>query len=225
MQDRRPPEDDPTIDVEPESNWVPAVTVLSGNMKGTRIEVKGGEFTIGRSSGNDLVIRDKAASRRHATIKFLDGQYSIRDLGSRWGIKLRGEKVAEAQLKFGDEFEIAGIRMSFGRELKLTLSEPAKPPKTRIAIIAVAFVLVIVAGALIYLRYESRKILDRPGGDVVSQIIFHYDKGIAHYNNIHIDPGDRQKAIDEMKVVIELDPEGTTQFSRSARRIIDGLEK
>jgi hypothetical protein len=227
MPDERPLQDEPTIDIEPESSWVPAITILSGDMKGTKVEVKGEQFIIGRGRDNGLVLSERVVSRRHAVIRLKDTRYSIHDLGSRWGIKVRGNKVTEADLAFGDEIEIAGIRMCFGQELKESLSPPPPPKQSpvRIAIIAMFFVCLAAAAALFYFRNESQKLLDRPGGDVVSQIIFHYDKGIMYYDKIHIDPANRKKAIDEMKAVISLDPDGKTQFSRSARRIIDGLEK
>jgi len=215
---------EPTLDVEPQSNWVTAITVLSGELDGAKVEIKGELFTIGRERGNSLVLKDNAVSRRHAAIRQDGARYSIRDLGSRWGIKVRGEKVAETDLAFGDEIEIAGIRMRFGQVLKESLSAPPGPSPVRIAIVILLLVTVLAAGVLFYYRYQSQKMFDRPGGDIVSQIIFHYDKGIMYYDQIHIDPDNREKAIEEMKTVIELDPDGKTQFSRSARRIIDGLE-
>lgn len=216
--------DEATIDVEPESSWVTALTYLSGDRAGEKIAVKGESFTIGRAKGNSLVLNDKAISRRHAAIQLKDNRYYIYDLGSRWGVLLNGSKTAESELKFGDELEIAGTRFTFGLVQKDSLT-PQRTSWARIAVMILIFAAVATTATLFYFKHITKESLDRPGADVVSQIIYHYDKGISYYNMINQDPSNRQKAIEEMKRVIELDPDQKTQFSLSARRIIDGLEK
>jgi len=40
--------DEKTIDIEPQTSWTPALKMLSGKMAGSRVEIKGDSFTIGR---------------------------------------------------------------------------------------------------------------------------------------------------------------------------------
>lgn len=216
--------DEATVDVEPESSWVTALTYLSGDHAGEKIAFKGESFTIGRAKGNSLVLNDKAVSRRHAAIQLKDNRYHIYDLGSRWGLLLNGSKTAGSELKFGDEIEIAGARFTFGLVQKDSVT-PQRTNWAKIAVMILIFAAVATTATLFYFKHITKENLDRPGADVVSQIIYHYDKGISYYNMINQDPSNRQKAIEEMKKVIELDPDQKTQFSLSARRIIDGLEK
>ncbi len=217
MNDR--PTEDATIEEAPESNWVPALTFLSGPNEGHNVAVQGRNFTIGRAGNNKFVINVKAASRNHAEISPKNGSYIIRDLNSKWGTILNGQKVTEAPLKFGDEIEIGGIRLNFN----LVPKDKIVSPKTNwLRIILVGLLILAIGGSmtLFYFRHQVQKNLEQPAGDVLSQIMYHYDMGISYYNG-----ESRSKAIEEMKKVIELDPDGNTRFSTSARRIIDGLEK
>jgi hypothetical protein len=215
--------DEATIDVAPESNWVTAITVLSGPNEGDVIAVKGDSFTIGRARSNSVIINNKTASRRHAAIQYKDARYHIFDLGSKWGTKINGSTIKETELKFGDEIEIAGIRYGFGQVLQSSISKSKGKNSIKYVIYLLIFIALAAAATLYYFKTKSTQDLIRPGADVISQVIYHYDRGIDFYNKIHLDESNKKKAVEEMKQVIELDPDGTTQFSRSARRIIDGL--
>lgn len=213
-----------TMEADPDLEWVPAIKVLSGPQKGVCVEVAGTSFSIGRDRNSHLILNNKAISRRHAIIEKHPGGYKITDQKSRWGMKVNGEHLPQAELKFGDEIEIVGTLMSFNLESRNALTKQKKKNWMPIVAAGLAAVAMILAGIFFYLHHESAKTLDRPGADVVSKIIYHYDRGINHYNKINEDETNREKAVEEMKKVIELDPDGKTQFSRSARRIIDGLE-
>jgi len=191
MAERILMDDEPTIDSEPQPNWVPALTVLSGKARGARVEVAGEHFTVGRAEDNGLVLKDKAVSRKHATIEKKDGRFLIRDLGSTWGVKVAGEKVEEAALSYGSEIEIAGVRMAFGQLLRDELSPAGARSPVRIAILILAALTLAALGAIAFFHFQSQKMLDRPGGDIVSQVIYHYDKGILYYEKIHLDPDNR----------------------------------
>lgn len=75
---------------------------------------------IGRASTNSVTIRSHQASRRHAEIRWDDGQWWLRDLGSRngtrvGGVLLGGSDGAETarRLSDGDQVEIAGFSLLF----------------------------------------------------------------------------------------------------------------
>jgi len=73
---------------------------------GTRLPLTHTPFVIGRAQGCDLAVADLSISRRHAEIRSRPGGgLSIRDLGSRNGITLDGERVdGEADLPPGALF-------------------------------------------------------------------------------------------------------------------------
>ncbi len=66
------------------------------------------KFTIGRSSGNSLVLGQMGISRTHAEIAVQSGEYLLRDLGSKQGTYLNGNRVEESQLTNGDRIQLGG---------------------------------------------------------------------------------------------------------------------
>lgn len=61
----------------------------------------GQAFTIGRSEDCEVRLEDSEVSRRHAWIELVKGTPRIRDLGSRNGTFVDGQRVAEAPLVLG----------------------------------------------------------------------------------------------------------------------------
>ena len=81
----------------------------------------GGTVSIGRGSANDINIPAKSVSRKHAEI-YLDGKmYYIRDLGSKYGIKVNGNTIASGRSGLND-----GDRIQLGPKtvLQIHLSFP-----------------------------------------------------------------------------------------------------
>ena len=73
-------------------------------------------ISIGRSASNDVILPDpaKRVSRHHAVLVKADdgmGTRFIRDLGSRYPVRLHGEFTARGLLRDGDAFEIAEYRL------------------------------------------------------------------------------------------------------------------
>jgi len=112
---------------------------------GRQLITLGGErVTVGKSSTNLVSLNhDSTVSRVHAVLENLGFAWSIRDVGSRNGTYLNGEKIsAERVLRSGDELRVGKSRLIFW-EVKegdeLTASEatisaaPAQlpPPLTR----------------------------------------------------------------------------------------------
>lgn len=84
---------------------------------------------IGRASTNSVTIRSHQASRRHAEIRWDDGLWWLRDLGSRNGTRVGGVTLginggAETarQLVAGDQIEIAGFTLVFVTRISDALS-------------------------------------------------------------------------------------------------------
>ncbi len=64
-------------------------------------------FTIGRSSGNSLVLSRMGVSRLHAEVLIESGEHWLRDL-SKLGTYLNGVRVERARLKNGDRIQLGG---------------------------------------------------------------------------------------------------------------------
>lgn len=70
--------------------------------------------TLGRAPDNLIVIRDERASRQHAQVFFTDSGWKVRDLGSRNGTYLAGERIeGEHLLAAGDVLAIGRVELVF----------------------------------------------------------------------------------------------------------------
>ncbi|MCS7260451.1 MAG: FHA domain-containing protein, partial [Anaerolineae bacterium] len=69
------------------------LTIRHGKRAGQTFSASGPTVTIGRVSGNSVVIDDPQVSRHHASLTFEAGQWVLRDLGSTNGTTLNGKPV------------------------------------------------------------------------------------------------------------------------------------
>lgn len=70
----------------------------------------GGQSTIGRSAGNDVIIDDERISRRHAVLQCDRGEWHINDLGSTNGTWVNGRRVSCSRLADEDEVGLGNRR-------------------------------------------------------------------------------------------------------------------
>ena len=70
-----------------------------------------GRLVLGRSSCCQLVFADDTVSRRHAELRFADGRWMLRDLGSVNGTWVNGRRVLEAEVVPGDEVQLGGLAL------------------------------------------------------------------------------------------------------------------
>ena len=68
---------------------------------------------IGRRDDCDLRIPLMNVSRRHCQLNYSDGVLRIRDLGSRNGTYLNGERVDEAEVRPGDSNKVGPLTFVF----------------------------------------------------------------------------------------------------------------
>jgi pSer/pThr/pTyr-binding forkhead associated (FHA) protein len=79
------------------------------------IPLDGQRVTLGKASTNAVSLEhDETVSRLHAVLENLGFAWSIRDLGSRNGTYLNGERItAERVLRSGDEVRVGKSRLLF----------------------------------------------------------------------------------------------------------------
>ena len=82
--------------------------ITSGPRAGQTIDVGGGEFTVGRETGVNLVLEgDSKVSRRHAAFRTLpDGRVTLYDLGSSNGTFVNGQPIQSVVLSGNEQVQI-----------------------------------------------------------------------------------------------------------------------
>ena len=86
--------------------------VLAPSGQRSRVALDSMPFSIGRQSGNSLVLRDNRTSRNHCRIVFENGSYAIEDLNSRHGTFVNGRQISRHVLHNSDRIEF-GVRDSY----------------------------------------------------------------------------------------------------------------
>lgn len=91
--------------------------------------VPGRTVTIGRAPTNQIVIKEEQASRHHAEIFLVEGEWMIRDLDSRNGTAIGGDRVhGDYKLKPGDVVRIARTQMAFVHDLSRAYEDSTLAP-------------------------------------------------------------------------------------------------
>lgn len=81
--------------------------------KEREVKITGHRLIIGRLPENDVVLIDETVSRQHAELILRQGDYILKDLGTRNGTWVNGERIKELRLKDGDEIKIGTIPLKF----------------------------------------------------------------------------------------------------------------
>lgn len=79
----------------------------------TSFELDTERVTIGRQSGNDVVLSDKATSGRHAAIVTILDDSFLEDLGSTNGTQVNGQPVTRHPLAHGDVIAIGRTTLRY----------------------------------------------------------------------------------------------------------------
>jgi len=82
------------------------------------VPLGGDRVTIGKDPSNDVVLTtDATVSRLHAVIERFPSGWCLRDLGSRNGTFVNGERIlSERVLHAGDEIRVGGTRLVYRAE-------------------------------------------------------------------------------------------------------------
>src|SRR3990170_2986817 len=81
---------------------------------GEEHEFKEKDIIIGRSSSNDIVIKDEGVSRKHCAIEPATNSYVLKDLKSTNGTFLNDKKITSPSvLKHGDKITVGKTILQF----------------------------------------------------------------------------------------------------------------
>ena len=84
--------------------------VLKGAKQGTKVAIKKETFLIGRSQKCNLCVASSSVSRRHCKFSRQESKVLLKDLGSRNGTYVNGEKITEEiELSTGDEISVGSL--------------------------------------------------------------------------------------------------------------------
>ena len=129
------------------------LVIVEGDDRGTVFRLMSDRTVVGRSVAAQVRIDDTEASRQHAEIvKREDGAYVVRDLGSRNGTLVNGEKIEGEEgrlLSGGERIRIGRTVLQFqiaASALSLPEKEPAEVPPERAGASTVASVRAKAAG-------------------------------------------------------------------------------
>ena len=102
----------------------PRLVAIGGPLEGQVFELLGERFLIGRQAHCDLQLSRIEISRQHCEIlRNEDGRCTVRDLGSRHGTQVNGQKVEEKELLHSD-------LLALGLSSFLFLKDDSKVPET-----------------------------------------------------------------------------------------------
>ena len=101
--------------------------VILGTNAGKELRLLGPKFLIGRAEDCHLRPKSDLISRHHCVLLLEEQGLTVRDLGSRNGTLVNGQRVSgECELKTGDNLEVGPLKFEVSVS---TLSAPTKRPK------------------------------------------------------------------------------------------------
>lgn len=110
------------------------IRVLVGKNTGKEIAIDQKEFLIGRGDACHLRPKTDTVSRQHCAILVQDGKVVLRDLGSKNGTFVNGERLAgERVLKDGDEVKAGKLEFSMVIEQPAEAKRAAAPKVKEVA--------------------------------------------------------------------------------------------
>jgi len=109
---------------EGKSNNLPSHSFLIVN--GARVyPLEQSLVNIGRSSDNDLIIKDGRISRKHAQLRAIRSKYVLSDLNSKGGTYINGQRITQQSLTPNDVISLAGVPVVYSQD-RTILSSTAK---------------------------------------------------------------------------------------------------
>jgi pSer/pThr/pTyr-binding forkhead associated (FHA) protein len=96
------------------------------------------QFPAEMGRGVDVAVRvdDRWLSRRHCRLEFSDGMLFVRDLGSRHGTFVNGQRISEAKLLPGDELCIGLSHFIADYDASIASSQAAGAVSSQMPVLA-----------------------------------------------------------------------------------------
>ena len=102
------------------------ILIIKSFTQNERISLKEeNEYVIGRSDNADIRIEDERASRKHAILRFVEGNWKIQDNGSTNGLHVGTQKVEYAVLGSGNVCQIGNTQIFI--EPEPTIEKDSRP--------------------------------------------------------------------------------------------------
>lgn len=96
------------------SRAVPCIVITSGDQRGTFVVLTKKPLVCGRVAAVELQVNDPKVSRKHFDVIFVETSYWIRELQSRNGVFVNGERIAgEQNLRSGDKITVGETNLIF----------------------------------------------------------------------------------------------------------------
>ena len=104
------------------------LVIQRGAARRSVVPLSPGEIvTIGRANSNRIVIPDAKCSRHHCEVIFSEGQWFVRDLGSRNGVLIHGDEIeGEVPLRPGQVLLVGTCEIEFTHENPERLPSPVE---------------------------------------------------------------------------------------------------
>ena len=108
---------------------MPAILTYQAKRGPQRIDLGDEPVTVGRQLGNLVTLRDDLTSRFHCVIELKAGGVAVRDLGSRNGTYVNGQKIELKQLVDGDVVRVGRTEFRLALDgARPDVKKPAAPP-------------------------------------------------------------------------------------------------
>lgn len=85
--------------------------ILSGTDKGVAYRLVSQKISIGRDPDNDIVLNDNKCSRHHCVITIGSNQIIAKDVGSKSGIFINGQRFEETTIQLNQAFQVGETTM------------------------------------------------------------------------------------------------------------------
>jgi pSer/pThr/pTyr-binding forkhead associated (FHA) protein/DNA-binding CsgD family transcriptional regulator len=121
-----------TRSTKPSESHRALLEIVSGTQAGHVFELAARDYTLGRGRDCDLVLRDRAVSRRHARLRFDGSAFIVEDTESAHGVFVDSVRVSEARLQAGSVVTLGGVMLRYATlDSEASTTTQFRPPRPR----------------------------------------------------------------------------------------------
>ena len=96
-----------------ERETVGFVYFMDGAQQGQIVKLYAGRNSLGTSEECNLVLEGESISAKHASVRYEDERYLLRDLDSRDGTFVNGKEIASYELEENDVIGVGDAKLKF----------------------------------------------------------------------------------------------------------------